>query len=115
MWGAESPPIVVEDDESDLVSYRAKAEPLADRDFTKVLARGFIRRTNDNLDEGSFTKKWDASGSKDTTDALLAQASVMAKVQSKYWRGVDEDDLRAWLYDSSKTLAHRWQDTYDAR
>lgn len=58
--------------------------------------------------------KLDPKGGKATTDVLLAQASVMARLQAKYWRAVKKDDLRAWLHDSSKTLAHRWADTYEA-
>ncbi len=58
--------------------------------------------------------KLDPKGSKETTEVLLAQASVMARLQAKYWRSVKKDDLRAWLHESSKTLAHRWRDTYEA-
>ncbi|HQY62674.1 MAG: DUF2252 family protein [Myxococcales bacterium] len=58
--------------------------------------------------------KLDPKGGKATIDVLRAQASVMARHQSKYWRSVKKDDLRAWLHASSKTLAHRWRDTYEA-
>lgn len=51
---------------------------------------------------------------KDLRNVLRTQASVMASVHGAHWENVDKDRLRSWLDGTSKTLADRWQDTYDA-
>ena len=49
-----------------------------------------------------------AMSSKDREDVLRAQASVMARLHAPRWSGVEKDEIRSWLYDSSKVIADRW-------
>ena len=49
-----------------------------------------------------------ALSSKDREDVLRAQASVMARLHASRWTGVEKDEIRSWLYDSSKVIADRW-------
>ena len=49
---------------------------------------------------------------KDLENTLEVQASVLAGVHRAAWKGVEKDEMRAWLKETSKVLAKRWKTAY---
>jgi uncharacterized protein (DUF2252 family) len=78
--------------------------------YAQVLGARFLVR--DRLAKKSV--KLDELGHDAREDVLRAQASVMARLHAPRWKGVDKDELRRWLDDSSKVLAERWARARDA-
>jgi len=72
---------------------------------SRWVARDRLTRTNPKPDKLS---------TRQLTNLVMAEASVMALRHRKAWNKVKKDDLRSWLRDSSATLVARWRATYAA-
>jgi hypothetical protein len=69
------------------------------------LVRDRLTRTN---------PKPDKLTSAQLTNMVQAEASILARLHRKAWHKPKKSDLRAWLGDSTATLAARWRATYAA-